>query len=123
MLHERVVLLTVVTGEIPRIPEEDRAEVQDLGGGMYRVIAHYGFMETPDVPSLAALLTKGGFPLNPGRASFFLGRENLIPTQKPGMAKWRERLFAFMSRNALGATQFFHLPVNRVVEFGIQLEI
>jgi len=123
VLHERVVLLTVVTEEVPRVPGAERAEIHDLGGGMYRVVAHYGFMQHPDIPALAALLTKKGFPLDPRTASFFLGRENLISTPRPGMARWRERLFAFMSRNALEATQFFGLPPNRVVEFGIQLEI
>ncbi|HHQ47339.1 MAG TPA: potassium transporter Kup [Acidobacteria bacterium] len=123
VLHERVILLTVVTEEVPRVGEKERVEVQELGAGMYRIVAHYGFMETPDIPSLARLLTRNGFPLDPRSTSFFLGRENLISTPRPGMARWRERLFAFMSRNALSATQFFGLPVNRVVEFGIQLEI
>lgn len=123
VLHERVILLTVVTEEVPRVPESQRAEIRDLGEGMYRIIAHYGFMEHPNVPALAALLTKRGFPLEPGSTSFFLGRENLISTPRPGMARWREKLFAFMSRNALAATQFFRLPPNRVVELGIQLDI
>jgi KUP system potassium uptake protein len=123
ILHERVVLLTVVTEEVPRVDPADRLEVEGLGQGFFRLVAHYGFMESPHVPNLLSGVEAPGFDVDPRRASYFLGREKLIPTAKPGMALWREKVFALMSRNAQGATAYYHLPSNQVVELGAQVEI
>jgi KUP system potassium uptake protein len=123
VLHEKVVLLTIVTEEIPNVSDEEQVKVRELGDGLYRVIAHYGFMENPDVPALLANLEVPGVSFDGGSTTFFLGRETLLATERPGMAIWRERLFSWMVRNAQGAALFFRLPVNRVVELGAQIEL
>jgi KUP system potassium uptake protein len=123
VLHERVVLLTIETEERPHVPAAERVEVEDLGFGVYRIAAHYGFLEDPDVPAALAYVQVPGLELEPLRTSFFLGRETLIATKHPGMAMWRERLFAWMSRNARSAADFFRIPPNRVVEMGAQVEL
>ena len=123
MLHEKVILLSLVTEEVPHISESERAEVSLLGAELYRVYARYGFMETPDVQRLFLNLRRHGLHLKTAETTFYLGRETLIVTGRKGMAKWRKRLFAFMQRNAQPATAFFNIPPNRVVELGAQLEI
>ncbi|MGA9525260.1 MAG: potassium transporter Kup [Myxococcaceae bacterium] len=123
VLHQKVVLLSISTAEVPHIRDEERVAVTPLEHGVYRVLAHYGFMETPDVPALLARLKKDGHEFRMMETTFFLGRETLIPSKKPGMAIWREALFAWMSRNAHAATAYFNLPPNRVVELGTQVEL
>ena len=123
VLHERVVLLTVETQEIPLVAEADRVSVEEEGHGFYRVWIRYGFTEEPDIPAALARVKVPGLDLTPMKTSYFLGRETLIPSSKPGMAIWREHLFAVMSRNARTATSFFGLPPNRVVELGAQIEL
>jgi KUP system potassium uptake protein len=123
VLHRQVVLLAIQTEEIPHVAPETRARVEDLGHGFYRIVLRYGFMETPDVPAALAGIRPEGLDLSPARTTFFLGRETLIASKRPGMAIWREKLFAFMSRNARTATSFFGLPPNRVVELGAQIEL
>ena len=104
---------------------EERLEVHSLGEnqGFYRVRVRYGFMESPNVPDVLELCRGRGLELNMMTTTFFLGRETLIPTKRPGMAIWREKLFAWMLRNAASAMEFFRLPTNRVVELGSQVEI
>jgi KUP system potassium uptake protein len=138
VLHETVILMSVVTEEIPSVDEEERVECKELGEGFFKVVAHYGFMESPDVPRALADLGK---PSGDGRplavkaleTSFFLGRETLIATRNlPAhvpvpdsigrMSMWRKRLFILMTRNARSATAFFGLPPNRVVELGAQIQ-
>jgi len=123
VLHRQIVFLTVETQERPRVSRRERIDVADLGHGIYRVVARYGFMEDPDVPELLTKVEAPGLSFPPGDTSFFLGKETIFATKRPGMALWRERLFAFMSRNARSATLFFNLPPNRVVELGAQIEI
>jgi KUP system potassium uptake protein len=123
VLHERVVFLTLMAEEVPRVSKDRRLEVEDLGGGIYRMVGRYGFMESPNVPSLMKMAAKAGLHFELMRTSFFLGREKLIPSTRPGMARWRTHLFAFLSRNAQGATAYFGLPPNRVVELGAQIEL
>jgi KUP system potassium uptake protein len=123
VLHEQVVLMTVLTAEMPRVSAAERLAVTELGQGFYRVVVVYGFMEYPNVPRALAACAPLGLAVEPAKASYYLGRETLIPTERLGMALWREHLFAFMSRNATRATQFFALPPARVVELGLQLEI
>ncbi|HSG47173.1 MAG TPA: potassium transporter Kup [Longimicrobiales bacterium] len=122
VLHERVVMLNVVTLEVPRAQPADRVSVTPAGGGIFRVQFRFGFSEDPDVHRRLSALTLDGAPLQPAGITYFLGRERLIPTEGPGMSLWRERLFAFMSRNATGATAYFRIPPNQVVEVGMQLE-
>jgi KUP system potassium uptake protein len=135
-------LLSVVTEEIPQVDLDDRVECRELGEGFYQVVAHFGFMETPDVPAvLQALATpsRNGRPVSVKvmETTFYLGRETLILTQQsraragvpigdgaaPGkMSRWRKKLFILMTRNARSATAFFGLPPNRVVELGAQIQ-
>lgn len=123
VVHEQVVLLTVFTEEVPHVPAEERLEVEPLGQGFYRVRAWYGFVEEPDVPRLLKLVRQRGLRCSLSEATFFLGRETLIPTERPGMALWRDRLFAFLSRTAQRATAFFRIPPERVIEVGTQVEL
>lgn len=123
ILHERNLLLTVKVEEVAHVPPDQRLEVTDLGKGFYRVVIHYGFMDDPDVPAALSLGEKCGLPIRLMDTSFFLSRETIIPKVGPGMAIWREALFAWMSRNAATAMDFFNLPTNRVVELGTQIEI
>jgi KUP system potassium uptake protein len=123
VLHERVILLTVQTDEVPRVPREDKVRIEDLGKGFYRVRAFYGFLESPGVPDLIELCREQGLNLPIMSTTFFLSRETLIPSKKPGMALWREKLFALMSRNALRPTDFFRIPPNRVIELGMQVRL
>jgi KUP system potassium uptake protein len=123
VLHERVVLLTVRTEDVPFVAETERIEVEDLGGNFYRVVAHYGFKEDPNVPQALNQCAVCGHEMNLLETSFFLSRETLIPTKMPGMVPWRERLFIWMARSAQNAMGFFRLPSNRVIELGTQVEI
>jgi KUP system potassium uptake protein len=123
ILHERVVILTVVTEGVPHVPAEKRRELEDLGHGFYRMIVHIGFMDEADLPAELAVEDRAGGPFKPMETSWFLARQTLIPSSRPGMAIWREKLFAWMVRNAESAMQFFRLPSNRVIELGSQLEI
>ncbi|HET9983852.1 MAG TPA: potassium transporter Kup [Longimicrobiales bacterium] len=124
VLHEQVVLLSVVTEEIPVVPQEDWLSVEALGEGIFRVVARYGFMEDPNIPDvLAAAAGQGGLTFKLGTTTFYLGRETLLTTKRPGMARWRKRLFALMSRNARSATDYFRIPPNRVVELGAHIEL
>jgi KUP system potassium uptake protein len=122
VLHEQIIFLSVVTEEVPYVREEERIEVTGLGTGLWEVIVHTGFMQQVDVPSVLMSLDVEGLALKPMTTSYFLGRETIIATKNPGMAVWRERLFAAMAQNARPASAFFHLPPNRVVELGAQIE-
>lgn len=123
VLHERVVFLVVDTEDIPHVAGADRAKVEDLGAGFYRITLRYGFMEEPHVPRALGELREQGLEFPHLETTYFLGRETLIPSDKPGMALWREQLFSVMHRNARTATSFFCLPPNRVVELGAQIEL
>jgi KUP system potassium uptake protein len=123
VLHERVVLLSISTEEIPYQPENERVELTRLGEGIYQVILRVGFMESIDVPEVLATIREEGLEFKPMMTSYFLSRETIIPSGEPGMAIWREKLFALMSRNARPASSFFNLPPNRVVEMGAQIEL
>jgi KUP system potassium uptake protein len=124
VLHERIILLTVRIEDIPYVQPDQRAETRDYGSGFYRVVLRYGFMEEVDVPAALAQLKECGPQCKTMDTSFFLARQTLLPsTSRPGMPLWRERLFAWMLRNAVSAMEFFKLPTNRVVELGSQLEI
>jgi KUP system potassium uptake protein len=123
VLHERVMLLTVRIEDIPFVSEERRTETKDYSAGFFRVILRYGFMEEINVPSALADVKGIGNQCKMMDTSFFLARQTLLPSARPGMAVWRERLFAWMLRNAESAMEFFKLPTNRVIELGSQVEI
>ena len=124
VLHERVVLLTVRAEDIPHVPDSQRVDVHPLEHDFYRLKVHYGFKDEPDLPRALELAKSKGMEFNMMETSFFLSRQTLVPTtQVPGMALWREKLFAAMSRNAASATAFFKIPTNRVVELGTRIEL
>jgi KUP system potassium uptake protein len=123
VLHERIMLLTVRIEDVPYVPEQKRLETEDYGHGFYRMKLRYGFMEEIDVPQALTGLKNCGPACKMMDTSFFLARQTLLPASRPGMAVWREKLFAWMLRNAESAMEFFKLPTNRVVELGSQVEI
>jgi KUP system potassium uptake protein len=120
-VHERVLFLTIITEKTARVAQSDRVRIVELENGFWRAVARYGFMETPNVPELLKHAKFSGYSLE--YTTFFLGRETVLPTDNPGMALWRERLFAFLTRNAQPATAFFGIPPSRVMEIGSQIEI
>jgi len=123
VLHQQIVLLTISMLNTPTISEGEPIEVQALGNGFYRVIARFGFMETPDVPTALARAQERGLKLDENDTTFYLADLTLLANAQIGMPFWRDSLFIFLSRNARRATNFFNIPVDRVVEIGIQLEI
>ncbi|MEP6663318.1 MAG: potassium transporter Kup [Verrucomicrobiota bacterium] len=122
VLHERVVILTICTEQIPYVEEANRVSVEKMGNEFFRVRGFYGFIEEPNVPELLRTCEKD-LPLKEATTTYFLSHETLIATSRPGMAIWREKLFALLTRNAQPASTFFHLPANRVVELGMQVEL
>jgi KUP system potassium uptake protein len=123
VIHERVVLLALSTATTARVEDAERVELSSLSDSIYRVVAQHGFTEDPDVPAVLDRLRGIGLDVDPAATTFFLGRETLLVTERPGMAMWRERLFAVLARNARRATKFFHLPPERVVELGAEIEL
>jgi len=120
-LHERVLILTVNTLDVPHVAPEQRVQVQRINGSFYRVGVSYGFMDEPDLPAVLPLCAKQGLPLELMQTTFFMGRETLLPQHRSSMAYWREQLFVAMFRNASNAAAHFRLPPNRVVELGAQV--
>ncbi len=123
VLHERVILLTIVAEEVPRVSTQKRIEINELGHNFFRILAHYGFMETPNVPNILDLARNHGLEYVPNDTTFFLGRETLVLGRSRHMYKFQKHLFIFMSRIAQDATQHFGIPTNRAIEIGIQVEI
>jgi len=123
VLHERVIVLTVATGQVPHVPVSERLSVQPLGQSMFNVRVQYGFMEDPNVPEALLQAREQGLHIDLDDTTYFLGRETIIVSRSQGMAVWREKLFVLMARNAVRATAFFRLPPERVVELGVQVEM
>ncbi len=123
VLHERVVLLTVIFQDIPHIDDSERIEIWPLGNNFYKLFVIYGFKDETNIPSALELCAAQGLEFNMMDTSFFLSRETLIPTEKPGMALWREKLFVSMARNAGSVSTYFQIPTNRVIELGTQVEL
>ncbi|HEY0178440.1 MAG TPA: potassium transporter Kup [Dokdonella sp.] len=123
VLHERNVILTVETVETPTADPDEAVEVETLGGDFYRVTLRFGFAEDPDVPAVLARVRECGPPFDLMDTTFFLSRESIVATDRPGMALWRDKLFVLMQRNAMPATAFFQIPGNRLIELGTQVEI
>lgn len=123
ILHEGVAVLTIRTDEIPEVAIGDKVQVESLGEGIWRVQARFGFMEEPSVPVVLELARQQGLDFAIDDCVFFLGRERIMANRKPLMSLWREAIFSYLSKNALGATRFFHIPPEQVVELGTQVEI
>jgi KUP system potassium uptake protein len=123
VLHERIILLTVKIMDVPYHPDDGRCYLEDLDQGFHRMVLKYGFMQEPDVPAALARIHQCGADFRMMDTSFFLSRQTLLASERPGMMIWREKLFAWMLRNAESAMEFFRLPTNRVVELGSQVEI
>ena len=123
VLHDRVVLVNVLTEDVPYVSPTERVRVEALDFGFFRVFVRYGFKDDPDIPAALAMCAGQGFAFELMESSFFLGRETLIPRKGSPLAVWRERLFIVMFRNARSAAEFFSIPANRVVEFGTQVEL
>ena len=121
VLHERIVIVTVIVEDVPHVPEIDWVEVQPLRNNFFRVIVRYGFKDEPDIPKALELCEQYGLSFDMMTTSYFLGRETLIPRLGSEMAMWREKLFIAMFRNAGSAASFFKIPPNRVVEVGTQV--
>ena len=122
-LLEHVILLSILATNVPYVPDEERITVTDLGEGFWRVVAKYGFMEKADVPQVLARCRALGVVADRRDTTYFLGRERLLPTGRMPLARWRKKLYIFMSRNSRTATEYFSIPPNRVVELGAQLEM
>ena len=123
VLHEEIALLTVISEEVPRVPREEKVSVEELGNGFYRVLARSGFLESPSVPYYLALARERGLAFEVEETSFFLSRERIRRGKRPPLFAWRESLFTFLLRNALGATAFYQIPAERVIEIGVQVEL
>ena len=123
VLHEKVVFLTVVTEDIPHVEPSERVTIKRMGKGFHAVVARYGFMDDPDIEDVLGCCRAESLDIRTEGTTFFLGRETLVASDRPGMPEWREHLFAFMSRNALRATAFFKIPTNQVFEVGTQVEL
>jgi KUP system potassium uptake protein len=122
VLHEHIVILTVITERAPSVAEAARVETQDLGKGIRRMTVRFGFAERPALPPVLAAQASD-FPIDLAETSFFVGRELPVPNVQPGIAIWREKLYAFMTRNAVPAWDYFQIPPKRVVELGTRVEL
>lgn len=122
-LHRRVVLLSITSEKRPEFDDQERVEISDLGQGFYRVVAHFGFIETPRIRLVLALCEAKGLVFDIASTTFVLGRETLLPSGRSRMARWRKRLYGFLARNAPSATAYFEIPPNRVIELGAQIEL
>jgi KUP system potassium uptake protein len=123
VLHDQVVLLTIVTVGVPDVAPADRVTLHQIGRGFWRVVARYGFVETPSVPEVMRLAAVQGLATYRGRTSYFLGRETFVSTGRSRLPTWRRALFVFLARNARSPTEFFSIPPNDVVEIGAQMEV
>jgi KUP system potassium uptake protein len=121
-LHDEVILLAIMTEQVPEVEESERVKVEDLTLGLYRVWARYGFMERPDVERILVHCRAAGIRAQEDETTYYLGRMRLLPTGRTPMMRWRKRLFSLMSRNASSAADFFSLPPDRVVEVGARVE-
>jgi KUP system potassium uptake protein len=123
VLHERVLFVTVQNLDVPEVPADERSRVTELAPGLHKVVIHYGFMESPNLPRDLAALHTQGVKFDPMQVSYFLGRETLVAASVPRMPVWRHWLFMLMARNAVSATEFFRIPSDRVVELGVRVAI
>jgi KUP system potassium uptake protein len=122
IVHDHVILLKVMTDRVPRLAEDSRMRAQDLAVGFQRVELHFGFAEKPDVPAALAV-HQSALACDVSTASYFLGRETPVPSLRPDLPRWQERIYAFLTRNAVSAPDYFLIPWQRVVELGTKVEM
>ena len=120
MLHEHNVILTIITAETPRVPDDEKVKIDAYNDLFYRVVVTFGYIETPNIPKALALARKLGWKFDIMSTSFFLSRRSLKPSSK-GMPIWFDRIFIALAKNATDATEYFHIPTGRVVEIGTQV--
>lgn len=123
ILHEKVILLSMLSTDVPAVPDAEKLTIEKMKQGFYRVIARHGFMETPNAPDIMRMAAGSGLDINPELITYFMGRETLVTTGNSKMARWRKTFFVFMSRNAWTAPAYFGIPSGRAVEMGIQIEL
>ncbi len=124
ILHSEIALLHIDTSsELPRVPNDQKVEVEKMGGGFYQVIAHYGFMEKPSISNLISLARDKGMDFDLEKTAFFMGRIKFMPSEKPQMPRWQSRIFTFLSRNELDAASHFDIPNSQVIDFGVPLQL
>ena len=123
VVHERVVFVTFSTRDVPHVPLSERLAIEEIGNGFWRIVVKVGFMDDSNVQAILHQACANGLWINLSEATFFLGRDVVLASKKKGMALWREKLFAFMGRNAESPASFFNIPPNQVIEFGMQVEI
>jgi len=123
VLHERNIILTIKTKDMPRVPRHERIQISKVGDTFILISANYGFMETPSVPKILEQCRRKGLNVEMPATSFFLSRRSLRPTTKSDMAPWQEQLFIWLASTAADATEYFRIPTDRVVEVGTQVSI
>ena len=123
VLHDKIILLTIQILRVPEIHKDEKTQINSLGQGFFQIIARYGYMETPNIPRALKLCEETGFRIDINSISYYLGHETLILSGHTKMFRWQKHLFSFLSRNARSASLYFHLPPNRVIELGLQVEI
>jgi KUP system potassium uptake protein len=123
VLHEIVVLLSVTAKEVPQVAASDRLEVREIGEGVWRAIAHYGYMESPDVASLIERIRDAGVPLKPNEATYYFNREMIITGGEADMWEWQKHLYGFLSRNARQARDYYNLPPMQIIEVGLPIQL
>ena len=123
MLHEKVVLLSIRSTDVPALPDEEKVKIEELGEGFYRIVAFYGFAEKPNVPKIMQLASLQGLVTDPATTTYYLSRESLLTGGDSKMMRWRKALFVYLSRNAGTATAYFDVPPDRVVELGLQIQL
>lgn len=123
VLHEQVIVLTVVTRDVPTVPLSDRVKVRNYGGRIYRIRIYYGYNQEPNIPDALDFCSSQGLSVDMATTSFFLCREHMVSTPRQGMARWREKLFIRMAMNAENAMVFWRIPPERVIELGLMVEL
>jgi KUP system potassium uptake protein len=119
---EKLVILSVLTTDVPEMQEHERTEITEMGHGVYRVVANYGFMESPDIPQIMSQVKRKVPSIDLDRLTYYVGRISLIPAEKTTMSRWRRFLFMFMFRNALNGAVYLHIPPSKVMEIGVQIQ-
>jgi KUP system potassium uptake protein len=123
ILHERVVMTTLITEARPFVPDSERIQVRELNRGFWRIIVHYGFADEPDLPAAMRMAAKCGLVLDPESVSYFIGRERIVPRARSAMSGWRRWLFILLSDTEISASDYFRIPVGRIIELGARTEI
>jgi KUP system potassium uptake protein len=123
VLHETVVLLSITTEEVPFVPNADRLEVREIGEGIWRALARYGYMESPDVATLIERIRDRGVPLKPSEATYYFNREMIITGGDTQMWEWQKHFYGFLSRNARQARDYYQLPPMQIIEVGLPIQL